>query len=440
MVNLRSKFLLGLCILVTVPSGMALDDDLYYMLGGGEPISRAPSNRSKPLVIGGDISWNTDLMCGDFDMALSVENQLKGVEGAFSDLMGNIINSAQGTIASLPAMVIQRVNPALYDLLQNGVLQASEEFHIAQVSCESMTDAMGDVIDGGGWEEVATGVYWGKESQKGGDILTTKRDASVKGPNGGVVWVGGNKRGGAGQPPVVLVGDTAKAGYNILLERAPDNKSSTTGTCSGSSICEQWVSPQAFSDWMVAVVGEEKIRTCVDCDKVDTQAGMGLAKQVGIEQVKIAEKLKELVESDNAPSQDDLKAVSGGPGMLISRRVIESLRGEKPEEQLVLIDRLSSEMAVVRTMERSMIARRAMLAGMKEPNIAQIGIAEESLETYVDELTQEMENLLFEMEVRERVASNTTTFLLRRDMSRKQAPIVESAPQAHFLDGATLEK
>lgn len=439
MYQLINKYLLAICILVASPSGMALDDDLYYLLGGGEPISRAPSNRSRPLVIGGDISWNTDLMCGNFDMSLSVENQLKGMEGAFSDLMSNVIQAATGAIGSLPALVIQKVNPALYDLLQNGVLQASEEFHIAQMSCEGMTEAMGDVIDGGEWEEVAKSVYWGKESQKGGDILRTKRDASVKGPNGGVIWVGGSKRGGAGQPPVVVVGDTAKAGYNILLERAPDNRSSTIGTCGGSSICEQWTSPQAFSDWMVAVVGEEKIRTCVDCDKVDTQAGMGLAKQVGIEQIKIAEKLEELVASDSAPSKDDLRAVSGGPGMLISRRVVESLRGEKAEEQLVLIDRLSSEMALVRTLERSMIARRAMLAGMKEPNIAQNDIAGESLQTYVDELGQEVENLLYEMEVRERVASNTTTLLLRRDMSRKQVPLVESAPLTHFVDGATVE-
>ena len=65
-------------------------------------------------------------------MSLSVEQQLSGIKGAFSDLMSGVIGAATGAVASLPGLVIQKLNPALYDLLQNGILQGSEEFHIAQ--------------------------------------------------------------------------------------------------------------------------------------------------------------------------------------------------------------------------------------------------------------------------------------------------------------------
>ena len=71
-------------------------------------------------------------------MTVSVSEQLAGIKGSFSDLMDNVISAATGAVASLPALVIQRVNPALYDLLQNGVLQASEEFQIARTSCEEL--------------------------------------------------------------------------------------------------------------------------------------------------------------------------------------------------------------------------------------------------------------------------------------------------------------
>ncbi len=36
-----------------------------------------------------------------------------------------MISSATGAVASLPAMVIQRANPGLYELLTNGTLQAN---------------------------------------------------------------------------------------------------------------------------------------------------------------------------------------------------------------------------------------------------------------------------------------------------------------------------
>ena len=97
----------------------ATDQTFYYGIGGGEPISRPASNRNSTVRVGGDVAWNTDLMCGNFDMSVSVSEQLAGIKGSFTDMMDNVISSATGAVASLPALVIQRVNPALYDLLQN---------------------------------------------------------------------------------------------------------------------------------------------------------------------------------------------------------------------------------------------------------------------------------------------------------------------------------
>ncbi len=42
--------------------------------------------------------------------------------------MGGIVESATGAVMSLPAMMIQRSNPGLYELLSNGVLQARVDF------------------------------------------------------------------------------------------------------------------------------------------------------------------------------------------------------------------------------------------------------------------------------------------------------------------------
>ena len=417
---------------------LAVDDEFYYRLGGGEPVTRSASNRDTTLELGGAVVWNTDLMCGNFDMSLSVDEQLKGLKGSFSNLMSSVISAATGAVASLPALIIQKVNPALYDLLQNGVLQASEEFHLAQVSCEDIVGIMDDVITHSGWENVAKGGYWAGESASGAELLSTRISADIDGINAGVIWVEGATKGGRGQPPIELVGDTVKAGYNQLLKRNPANTTSMVSSCADAPICEQWPNPQAMATWVIDVVGEQKIRTCEGCDKISAKPGMGLTHQMAIEQDQIAADLAALVLSGSAPTLAQLEAVSGGPGMLVSRRVVEALREENPHEQDVLINRLAAEMALSRTMERAMIARRALISGMKEPNIANLQIAQDDLAPYIADLEKDIENILFEIEVRDRVASNTAVQLLMRDKVRGTVPIVESPPAGNFEDGASV--
>lgn len=426
-------------LLISPLQSVAVDDEFYYLLGGGEPVTRSASNRPTTFEIGGSVAWNTDLMCGNFDMSLSVEEQLTGIKGSFSDLMDNVISAATGAVAALPALVIQKVNPALYDLLQNGVLQASEEFHLAQTSCEEIVGIMDEAISHNGWESVAKGGYWGAESAAGSEILQTRTNADTDGIDAGVIWVEGAQRGGRGQPPIELVRDTVRAGYNQLLQRNPANTTSMAVTCADAPICEYWPDPPAMSDWVIDVVGEKKIRTCEGCDKISAKPGMGLTHQMGIEQIQIATDLEALVLANNAPTAAELEAISGGPGMLISRRVVEAIREENEHEQAVLINRLAAEMALSRTMERAIIARRALVSGMKEPNIANLDIAQEDLAPFLADLEQEIENILFEIEVRDRVASNTAVQLLMRDKVRGQVPIVETPPASNFEAGASVD-
>ena len=85
-----------------------------------------------------------------------------------------------------------------------------------------------------------------------------------------------------------------------------------------------------------------------------------------------------------------------------------------------------------------MIARRALISGMKEPNIANLQIAQDDLAPYIADLEKDIENILFEIEVRDRVASNTAVQLLMRDKVRGTVPIVESPPAGNFEDGASV--
>lgn len=414
----------------------ATDQTFYYGIGGGEPISRPASNRNSTIRVGGDVAWNTDLMCGNFDMSVSVSEQLAGIKGSFSDLMDNVISAATGAVASLPALVIQRVNPALYDLLQNGVLQASEEFQIARTSCEELVGKMEEAIGNERWETVAKGGWWGEQSMGGAEILQTKEDAESDGVDRGVVWVGGGRRGGRNQAPIEPVEDAARAGYNLLLNRAATNTTSTATSCAGAAICEEWSNPQAFADWAVKVLGDKSIRTCRGCDKIEVQAGMGLAHEITRLSEDIATELTALTTAAGVPTATALAAVSGGPSLRLSRPVIEALREENVNLQPQLITRLAGEMALARTMERAMIARRALLAGRDEPNVANVAVAVEEIERYIGALEQDIANLLYEIDIRQRVATSMPAALLQRQAARNQVIQVEPVPASTFRDGA----
>ncbi|MFV0276654.1 MAG: integrating conjugative element protein [Parahaliea sp.] len=424
-------------LLAPAPAALAVDDALYYALGGGEPLTRPASNRPTSLLLGAGVAWNTDLMCGNFDMGLSVSQQLSGAKGAFQDLMGSIIAAASGAVASLPALVLQRVNPALYDLLQNGILQASEEFQLAKVSCEDMTEVMGGVMDGDGWGEVARGMRWREESAAGTEILEARDKAERDGGNGGIVWAGEISKGGKNQPPIAMVRDAVMAGYNLGLHRnAADDSPVSAAACDGAAICEAWGDPKAMAEWVAGVVGDTHIRTCEHCEKKQVRAGMGLNREVEREAQQIETDLGNLVATRVPPTVAELKAVSGSATMAVSRNVIEALREEAPAEQGVIARRLAAEMALARTMERAMLARRALLAGRSEPNIAQTELAQDKLAEYVAELERDIDNLLYEVEIRQRVSTNTAAALIGRSRTRQAVPMVEPLPQARFKDGA----
>ena len=151
--------------------GTALYDKVFYQIGGGSAVMPAPS-RKRPHELTLGIGWNANLMCGNFDIKTTVKNQLNGITEGFKDLMGNIIQSATGAVASMPAMIIQRANPQLYDLLTNGVLQGRLDFDNLKTSCEELSNKAADYLADSGWNMMA-------KSQNYSSIGQNQKDANL---------------------------------------------------------------------------------------------------------------------------------------------------------------------------------------------------------------------------------------------------------------------
>ncbi|HBZ6169010.1 TPA: integrating conjugative element protein [Salmonella enterica] len=410
----------------------AIADALYYQIGGGSVITPALTRRNTQL-LNVRAGWNADLMCGNFDISTTVRNQLNGVTEGFQDLMGSVIQSATSAVASLPAMIIQRANPQLYDLLTNGVLQGRVDFDKSQLTCQKMAEKMTDFAYGSAWTQSAKAENYQTVAASEADAVRAEKKVEKEAASKGKTWVGGQKRGGSGQPPIKLVSDTTKAGYNILNQRsATDTSSISTSQCQGE-LCQVWSKPEEAASWVTRVVGEQTINVAPDNDvsgsseeKTGAQAGVGLSPLIAEEQEKIAEVLTELVNGSIKPTYENLSKASGG-SLQLTRGVVEALRDEP--DAAVLVQRLSGEMALARVMEQALMARRTLLAGAREPNIAAEKEAQTQLNQTTVQLDQELNQLRLELEMRRMLADNASTSVLTRktlrDVTRGEAVSVE---------------
>ena len=422
----------------------AVADALYYRIGGGSVITPALTRRNTQL-LNLRAGLNSDLMCGNFDISTTVRNQLNGVTEGFQQLMGTVIQNATSAVASLPAMIIQRANPQLYDLLTNGVLQARVDFDKAKLSCQSMAQKMTDFTYGPAWTQSAKAENYQQVAASETDAVRAEKKVAEDAASKGKTWVGGQRRGGRGQPPIKLVGDTAKAGYNILNQRsATDTGSVSSSACQGE-LCRVWHTPDAAATWLTRVVGEQTINVAPDNDATGSteqrsgaQAGVGLSPLIADEQEKIATALAALVNGSVKPTPENLAKASGG-SLQLTRGVVEALRDDN--DAPVLAERLSGEMALARVMEQALMARRVLLAGMREPNIAAEKEAQTELNQTTGQLDQELNQLHLELEMRRMLTDNASATILarqsERDVTRGRAVGVEDDGDARVRNLST---
>ena len=90
------------------------------------------------------------------------------------------------------------------------------------------------------------------------DVLQAMNIVDNKGGDGGVPWVGGQNAGGRDQPPILVVSDGVKAGYNI--EQGHDPTSNDQGQ-SDTRVAQVWKTPAEAVDYARAVLGDVRIET-----------------------------------------------------------------------------------------------------------------------------------------------------------------------------------
>ena len=406
----------------------------YYEIGGAQPVS-APANPSVvSITLGGSAQLGAGYSCGKFDPVAAVTNTLNDIAGGVDDMMAAMTAAATSAIAALPALILQRANPGLYDLLQNALLKAEETLQLATKSCEQMEvqiaegkNPYADLVTlskGNDWK-VQMGI-------PGNDAVSAKAAVEVSNGDNGVPWVGG-KAGGTGQPVLGFTGDIVKAGYNLNMNR-PVGTAGPVPPAASSRLTEVWATPADARDWVVDVVGENIVTTCDTCRK-DSIPGTGLLPKLHQEADTVTIELQQLVGGITLPTLVNLERITA-PGVAITRQVIEAIRAMPASEQGLIMGRLVSEISTARTVEKALFARRLLLTGRQVPEVYATEVAREHADTSIAELDQEIENLLFETRVRKEVVSDTVTMLLKRTAARRQASL--NTPLVRPLDPRPL--
>lgn len=408
----------------------------YYEIGGAEPVS-VPANPSVVSVtLGGSAQLGLGYSCGKFNPVTAVTNTLNNIGAGVDNMMNAMSVAASAAIASLPALILQRANPGLYDMFQNALLQAEETMQLATKSCEQMEakiaqgkNPYADLIT------LSKGNDWKVQMGIGGNDAVTAKSA-VESSNGdsGIPWVGG-QAGGAGQPVLEFTGDIVKAGYNINMNR-PITTVGPVPPASATRLTEIWGTPADAKDWVVDVVGENIVTTCDTCRK-DSIPGTGLLPKLNLEATAVTVEIQNLVNGTTPLTLTNLDNITA-PGVAITRQVIEAIREMPASEQSLIMGRLVSEISTARTVEKALYARRLLLSGRQVPEVYATEVAREHADISIAELDKEIENLLFETRVRKEVVSNTIATLLQRAAARRQAslntprvPTIDPRPLSH---------
>ena len=395
-------------------SGSVIGDDVLYSIGGGRAVSMGGAGNMQSIGVG--VGWNSNLICGDMSITTTLQNQLNGITNGFQTIMSNVIQNATSAVASLPALIIQRADPGLYNLLTNGILQARLDFDRSKMTCRAIANRMADMAGGqAGWDQLAEGMAL-RDAVSSTDAVSAIEQAESNKGNNGVPWVGGGNAGGSSQSSIKVVGDVTRAGYNLLNGRsATDTSSIARSACGNRLTCQTWSSPQAAADWATRVLGEREQRTCENCTKTQTTPGVGLTPMIQEEYETKLQVLQELVTGARPTTLANLDA-AGSSSLPITRGVIEALRDEPDQD--VLGRRLASEAALSSVLEKALLLQRTLLTGKKEPNVAANELAVQAVDQENSALEQEINNLKTELELRRTLAGNSAMAIIQRHSTR----------------------
>lgn len=430
------------------------ESDYYYKLGGSSNLYVPPVNNDQTITIGGNFDGRLGFTCNGFNPVVSITNTFQDMKSSVINIPGGIIDNLKGSVAGYPLYKLQQAMPALYNILQNTAAGAQNEFAIKVKDCQdvkqtleegqSPMESMLSVSDSQGWLEAAK-----RAKITDVDVRDTAKSITQKRDEYGLPWIGREKgnAGGKLQRPIKVINDVVIAGYNILLNRTPlDNETAPT---TKNPLTINWKNPTEASAWAVKVLGDIHISASdqkTDTSKHDTKAGIGLSALLqscdssNTCTSNVAKALWQLVDKQWPLTEEKLKLVSAS-NLLITDEIILTIQRMPREEQLMTVSKLAEEIAVQNMLDKALMMRRILQAGMQVQEVQNLKPALDMVRFTIKKLDDDIHSLAFENEVRKKMMTETLGLLM--DMRGNE--IAKGVPgddheQSVIKNGAVYQK
>ena len=433
MKNLLTGFAFVLSTTAFAQSGPPSNGLWYYQLGGAQPVRAAPNPDVTSISLTGSGDLSLGYSCGKIDPVASIAHSLNQVKDGVDNAVRAMVTAATGALASLPALILQRANPSLYEMMQNSLIRAEWQLDVATKSCEQIEAAISQ--GGNPYQDLlvlSQGSAWKKELGFGSSVATTAaKNANSNGGEQGVPWIYGTAAGGDGQDAIELTADLVTAGYNTTLNRTLSDTSDPT---SSQPISELWENPEEAATWTAEVFGERTLTTCDSCTQ-ESVPGVGLLPVVADAQEDLLASLETLVDASTPPNQTQLAAISA-PGVAVTREVIDALKQLPAHEQALFEQRLASDVAVSRVLEKALYARHLLNVGKQVPEAIAIGSVQTAADEMIANIDTATQRLVFEHQARKTVVSETAASILQRNEERQRYSL--SFPEKGYRETGPL--
>ncbi|MCB1796854.1 MAG: hypothetical protein KDJ70_21005, partial [Candidatus Competibacteraceae bacterium] len=306
--------------------------------------------------------------CGQFDPFDSVEQMIQSAIEKFKRLPQMFVQAAQAAVAGLPAYILNKINPSLYNVVTKQLDEAFKLFEINFKDCQTIEReiALGQnpyqsLVMAGIGDRMRVEMGFGE-----GTIDDRMMQVRTEGPSNGIVMSEGKRYGGEGQEPIEATKNVLTAGINLLTDRGVGNTRAF-----GESLHEKhpitvlFESPEDLVEFITDIYGSRAYQLTKE-GPASSKPGYGYERKYVEIRDDTIEQLQKYVKREI-----DRKTFEKDTGFLIPPATIEEMRQLPPYSLSIAIDDQARTFAVDRLKLKLDYALQSVKTGLGEPNLAQ---------------------------------------------------------------------
>lgn len=413
--------------------------DTYKINRNADPFSLKSRNRDFKI----GVKWGFSGTCGNMDMDLSIENNIGSAE--LKAMWNNWLTQAKLAFnpVELLALAFKRANPDLYDIMQNGIIEAKANFDEDMDVCNTIQNTLIDSVPTGAIDGLAVNKEFTqtiKDAYAGasvdvGDVTDFVKDAGQRGFD-----FLGQDVGGDGQPDAQVIDGIAKAGYNIAREKVVAGTTTidllNTSTTAVSDyddypFAEEFSKPQELADFLKGVIGEVRLASRDGENSIKHEKGAGAKVYIYELAQDIGSDLSGLIVNGNNPNSVLVKGFlddfnDNKYGAYITGTMLDELVKMSTSDENSYVKALSTEWALNGTVKRLITAKKLLIIGSNEASVIEARPIHQIALKKIELLESEIYDVELEYRIRKEFTNTATDILFSRSLRNSQEGITYS--------------